>query len=173
MLDVQKEALTLIALALQALGDSFAVYGFSGYGREEVEFYVAKGFEDPPGARTWRGIAGMKPRRSTRMGPAIRHAVRRLNEQDTALRILIILSDGFPQDHDYGPDRTDHTYGIRDTAKALDEAHLSGVETFCLTVDRAGHDYLRQMCQEDRYLVIDEIESLVDVLPKVYAALAH
>ena len=160
-----------MATALETIGDAWAVYGFSGYGREEVEFYVAHEFGDPPGPRAFRGIAGMKPRRSTRMGPAIRHAVHRLNRQDSTLRLLIILSDGFPQDHDYGPDRTDHTYGIRDTAKALDEARQSGVETFCITVDKAGHDYLRDMCQAQRYLVLDEIEALPDELIKIYETL--
>ena len=81
---------------------------------------------------------------------------------------LILLSDGFPQDHDYGDDRRSHVYGIRDTAVALREADAAGITSFCITVDRAGHDYLREMCDADRYLVIDDIAALPRELPKIY-----
>jgi len=171
VIDVEKDALVLISDALTMLGDAFAIYGFSGYGRDEVEFYVAKEFDEGLNARTKAALAAMKPKRSTRMGPAIRHTVRRLQQQDAPLKVMIILSDGFPQDCDYGPDRNDHEYGIQDTARAIKEAEKRNIVTFCITVDQSGHDYLRRMCPEDRYLVIDEIESLPDELSKIYQRL--
>jgi nitric oxide reductase NorD protein len=82
-----------------------------------------------------------------------------------------MVSDGFPQDCDYGPDRADHEYGVQDTAKALQEAERAGIETFCITVDRSGHDYLKRMCPQDRYLVIDELDALPLELTKVYQKL--
>lgn len=171
IIDVQREAMLVMAAALEGLGDSYGIYGFSGYGRDCVEVFVAK----EPGERfspaTLAAIAGMKPRRSTRMGPAIRHGTRKLIESGSALKVLLILSDGFPQDTDYGPERGNHTYGLEDTAKALQEAQEKGVETFCLTVDRSGHDYLRQMCPDARYAVIEEIEALPEAVSKVYRAL--
>lgn len=171
VIDVEKDALVLMSEALSVLGDAYAIYGFSGYGREEVEFYVAKEFDEALNSRTKSALAEMKPKRSTRMGPAIRHALHKLLLQDAPLKVLIILSDGFPQDCDYGPDRNDHEYGIQDTAKAIQEAQNRGVATFCITVDQSGHDYLRRMCEEDRYLVIDEIESLPSELSKIYQLL--
>jgi nitric oxide reductase NorD protein len=173
VIDVARESLALMCEALDALGDSHAVYGFSGYGREEVEFYVAKEFTEKLGARSWAAIAQMKPRRSTRMGPAIRHASAKLRAHEARTRLLIVISDGFPEDHDYGPDRNDHEYGIQDTAAALREAQVDGVRTFCVTVDRAGRDYLRRMCEPDRYMVIDEIEELPEALTKVYRAMTR
>ncbi len=171
VIDVEKEALVLMSEALTVLGDAFAIYGFSGYGHDEVEFYVAKEFDEGLNARTKSALAAMSPKRSTRMGPAIRHTIRRLQQQDAPLKVLIILSDGFPQDSDYGPDRNDHEYGIQDTAKAIQEAEQRNIATFCITVDQSGHDYLRRMCEEDRYLVIDEIESLPNELSKIYQLL--
>jgi nitric oxide reductase activation protein len=171
VIDVEKDALVLMSEALTVLGDAFAIYGFSGYGHDEVEFYVAKEFDEGLNARTKSALAAMKPKRSTRMGPAIRHAIRRLQAQDAPLKVLIMLSDGFPQDSDYGPDRNDHEYGIQDTAKAIQEAEQRNIATFCITVDQSGHDYLRRMCEEDRYLVIDEIESLPNELSKIYQLL--
>jgi nitric oxide reductase NorD protein len=105
------------------------------------------------------------------MGPAIRHAVARLRGQPTRLKLLVMISDGYPQDRDYGPDRDDDEYGIQDTAQALREAQQAGVLSFCITVDPAGHDYLRRMCPDDRYLVIDEVAALPRELAKVYRAL--
>jgi nitric oxide reductase activation protein len=171
VIDVEKEALLLMAEALDALGDAYGVYGFSGYGREQVEFYVAKDFAESCDQRARERIAGIRPKRSTRMGPAIRHATRKLRAQEARVRVLLVLSDGYPQDFDYGRDRTSRAYGIQDTMMALREAELQGIHTFCLTVDPAGHDYLREMCPERQYLVIDDVASLPRELPKVYRGL--
>jgi nitric oxide reductase activation protein len=171
IIDVQRDAMLVMSAALEQLGDSYGIYGFSGYGRDCVEFFVAKEPERPFTQATLASIAGMKPKRSTRMGPAIRHAVTKLLRSGNALKVLLILSDGFPQDSDYGPERGDHEYGLQDTAKALAEAHDKGVETFCVTVDRSGHDYLKRMCPDARYMVIEEIEDLPEALTKVYQAL--
>ena len=171
IIDVQREALLLMADALDRLGDRFGVFGFSGYGRDCVDYYIAKEFAEPWTARGVKALAAMKPRRSTRMGPAIRHSTRKLARAGGALKVLIVISDGFPQDCDYGPDRGSHDYGVADTAKALREAERAGVSTFCITVDRSGHDYLKRMCDEARYMVIDDIETLPAALSKVYAAL--
>lgn len=171
IIHVQREAMLVMASALDALGDSFGIYGFSGYGHDCVEFFVAKEPDEPLNGRTLGAIAAMQPKRSTRMGPAIRHSVAKLMAAGQSLKLLIVLSDGFPQDCDYGPKRGEHEYGVEDTAKALSEAAAKGVETFCITVDRSGHDYLKRMCPDARYLVIDDIEDLPDALTKVYATL--
>ena len=173
IIDILRESVLLLGTALESLGDRYAICGFSGYGRDCVEFFVAKEFDDPLDDQALDAIAAMKPKRSTRMGPTIRHASMKLDSSGAALKVLMIVSDGFPQDHDYGPDRGDHEYGLRDTARALLEAEGRGVETFCVTVDRSGHDYLRRMCPEDRYLVIDETAELPAALQKAYRQLTR
>jgi len=171
IIDVQREAMVVMASALDALGDAYGIYGFSGYGKDCVELFVAKEPDHSFSQSTLKSIAAMQPKRSTRMGPAIRHGVHKLIQSGHAMKVLIVISDGFPQDSDYGPERGNHDYGVEDTAMALTEAHRKGVETFCITVDRSGHDYLKRMCPDARYLVIEEIEDLPDQLTKVYTAL--
>jgi nitric oxide reductase NorD protein len=171
VIDVSKDALALMGDALQILGDSFAIYGFSGDGRDNVEFHVAKEFGSRVSAQTWAALAAMQPRRSTRMGAAIRHALSKLARQPSSVKVLIIVSDGYPEDHDYGADRNDREYGIQDTARALREAEHAGVVDFCLTIDPAGNDYLRRMCAQSRYLVIDDVAALPRALTKVYRTL--
>lgn len=173
IIDILRESVLLLGTALESLGDRYGIYGFSGYGRDCVEFYVAKEFDDPLDERALDAIAAMKPKRSTRMGPAIRHACTKLDGSGAALKVLMIVSDGFPQDHDYGPNRGEHEYGVQDTARALVEAEARGIETFCVTVDRSGHDYLRRMCPADRYLVIEETAQLPEALQKTYRQLTR
>jgi nitric oxide reductase NorD protein len=171
VIDVSKDALALMCDALQALGDSYAIYGFSGDGRDNVEFHVAKDFADKLSLKTWGALAAMQPRRSTRMGAAIRHALGKLARETAGIKVLIIISDGYPEDHDYGTDRTDREYGIQDTARALWEVERAGITDFCVTIDPAGHDYLRRMCKETRYLVIDDVTALPHELTKIYRTL--
>ena len=87
------------------------------------------------------------------------------------MKILIIITDGYPQDIDYGPDRRSDEYGIQDTAHAIQELSQAGVQVFCLSVDPAGNDYLRRVCAPNRYLVIDEVNALPVELVKVYQGL--
>ena len=171
IIDVEKEALVLMAEALEALGDAYAVYGFSGYGRDQVDAFVVKSFDEPYDRRIQGRIAAIEPHRSTRMGPVIRHATAQLGRQEGRLKALILLSDGYPQDFDYGQDRKSKDYGLQDTTKALQEARLKAIHTFCITVDPSGHDYLRQMCPDQQYLVIDDMAALPQELPKVYRGL--
>jgi nitric oxide reductase activation protein len=102
------------------------------------------------------------------MGTALRHAAHKLARVNARARHLILLSDGFPQDYDYGDDRTSNVYGIRDTMVALQELEAQGVKTFCITVDPAGHDYLGDMCPASRYTVIDDINVLPEEMPRIY-----
>ena len=171
IIDVEKEALVLMAEALEGLGDAYAAYGFSGYGRDQVEMFVVKEFAERYNAQIQGRMAAMKPHRSTRMGPAIRHAIRKFAQQDARIKLLMLVSDGYPQDYDYGKDRKSKEYGIQDTTMALHEARLKGMQTFCLTVDPAGHDYLRAMCPDQQYLVLEDVASLPQELPKVYRSL--
>lgn len=173
VVDIAKESVALMCDALGQLGDRHAVYGFSGTGRKNVRFVVAKHFDDRTSPTTWSALAKMKPMAYTRMGPAIRHATARLAAQESQTKILLVISDGYPQDVDYGDDRRDREYGIRDTARALEEARAVGVDPFCVTIDPAGHDYLRTMCPDERYLVIDDVAALPDELAKLYLTLTR
>ena len=165
IIDVAKDALVVMTEALDELGDAYAIYGFSGQGRANVEFYPVKAFNQPLGLGVKARIGAIEPRRSTRMGTAVRHALTKMAAIGARSKHILLVSDGFPQDLDYGDDRRSHAYGIRDTAVALREAEAAGVVPFCITVDRAGHDYLREMCDESRYMVIDDVAALPKELP--------
>ena len=168
VIDVNKEALVIMAQALEGLGDSYAIMGFSGHGRDNVEFYIIKDFNDPLSDAVRGRIGAVEPKRSTRMGAALRHAREKFRPVTARAKHVILLSDGFPQDYDYGHDRRSNAYGVQDTMVALRELELAGITPFCITVDRAGHDYLRRMCRASQYLVLEDIESLPLELPKVY-----
>ena len=168
IIDVNKEALVIMAQSLEEIGDSYAIMGFSGHGRDNVEFYVIKEFDQELTEEVKMRVGGVEPKRSTRMGAAIRHVREKFKDVASRAKHMIMLSDGFPQDFDYGHDRRSNAYGIQDTMVALKELEMAGVLPFCITVDRTGHDYLRQMCAPSRYLVIEDIASLPRQLPKVY-----
>jgi len=171
VIDIEKEALVVMAEALEEIGDEYALFGFSGYGRRQVDFYTIKDFHEGYGEEARGRFEKVQPQRSTRMGPVIRHAVEKLAGRESKIKNIILISDGYPQDYDYGEDRSGKEYALKDTMMALEEAVRKNIHTFCITVDRAGHDYLRQMCHPARYLVIEETAALPRELPKIYRRL--
>jgi nitric oxide reductase NorD protein len=173
VIDVAKDALALMCDALHTLGDCFAVYTFSGQGRAQVDFRIVKSFDDTVSSRTAGALAALRPHGATRTGAAIRHAAGQLARQPQRRRALIVVTDGYPEDIDYGPEPRDLRYGVEDTAHALREALALGVHTFCLSIDPAGHDYLRRMCPPQRYMVISDLAALPSELAKVYRALTR
>lgn len=168
VIDVLKEAVVLLAAALEETGDAYALYGFSSHGRRNVEVYPVKRFSEPLSPSVQGRIGAIAPRRSTRMGAAVRHAARKLKDLSSRAKLLVLISDGYPEDVDYGREPYTPTYGVRDTMMALREAERSGVQPFCLTIDKGGHDYLREMLPPSRYMVIDDVLALPLELPKIY-----
>jgi hypothetical protein len=166
VLQVEKEALVLLAHAIHAVGDSFALYGFSGRGNNAVDFYVLKDFKTDYARPVDLRIGAIEPLGQNRDGTAIRHAAFRLSTQIAQTRILILLSDGKPLDDLYTG-----SYAIADTKKALRETRQKGIHSFCITVDREGPVYLPGMYGDSAYLVIDRIEALPVMLPQIYKRL--
>ena len=173
IIDLEKESTVLFIKALETIGDSYGIYGFSGYGRDNVEFYVIKDLTEQFNDKVKKRIDKVSPIRSTRMGPAIRHATAKLDAYDAKVKILMLVSDGRPQDHGYGRDRTEKEYAIHDTKQALLEARRKGITPFALTVDKEGHDYLGQMCADMGYEVVADIEQLPQRLPTLYRRLTE
>lgn len=173
IIDLEKESTVLLMTALETIGDQYGIYGFSGYGRDNVEFFVIKDFDEHLDQPIKKRLDKITPIRSTRMGPAIRHATYKLQLTDAKVKILVLLSDGRPQDHGYGRDRTEKEYAIHDTKQALNEAKREGITPFALTVDRAGHDYLKTMCEDMGYEVVADIEALPSRLPTLYRRLTE
>lgn len=163
VIDVEKAGLVLLCEALEAIGDQYALYGFSGRGRQDVEFVVLKDFEEESRSRVAGRIGAVQPMHQNRDGAAIRHAAAKLTATDARVQLLVLISDGRPLDDHYAED-----YAIEDTKMALREATAKGIVPFCITVDREAEGYLRRMYGDVRYVVIDEVKGLPERLPRVY-----
>ena len=174
ILDLEKETTALLMASLERLGDTYGIYFFSGSGREDVKFHVLKDFEERLSDRVAARIDNIKPLHTTRMGPAIRHTVRKLRGQQSRTKLLMLISDGRPFDLDYGQqygEDAEVDYAINDTRQALNEARQAGITPFVLTIDPQGNDYLRIMCDGIDYEVLDDINQLPARLLALYRTL--
>lgn len=166
VIDVEKESLVLLCEALEAVGDQYGLFAYSGQGRGSVDFLTIKDFDDRLGAATAHRLGGLAPRRQNRDGAAIRHASAKLMAREAKTRMLILLSDGRPLDDGYKDD-----YALEDTKRALREARQCRIDPFCVTIDREADAYLRRMYGEVQFAVLDRAESLPAKLPRIYQRL--
>ena len=158
----------LMCEALEAIRDEYAIYGFSGNGRDDAQFYTVKELGERYDDRVRSRIGGIYGRSKTRMGPAIRHATKRLMSVDSNVKLMILLTDGRPYDSDT---YQDNAYAQADTQMALREARREKIHLFCVTVDQEGADYLPQMYSDANFVVIDDIRTLPQKLPQLYRRL--
>lgn len=167
VIDVERDSLVLLCEALEAVGDQYALYAYSGQGRGSVDVLAIKGFDERLGPATAQRLGGMSPRQQNRDGAAIRHAVAALMRREVKTRLLLLLSDGRPLDGDYKEE-----YALEDTKAALREANRQGIHPFCVTIDREADSYMRRMYGDVQYTVIDRVESLPARLPRIYQRFA-
>jgi nitric oxide reductase NorD protein len=160
IIDVEREALLMMSEALAALGDPHALYAFRGKGARRVELITLKRFGDPGGTQVRDRIGGIEPDGFTRVGAAIRHATTLLARQPVRQRLLLLLSDGRPNDIDVYEGR----YGLEDTRQAFVEARAQGVHTFCVTVDREAPAYASHVFGRAGYAMLHDATRLPDVL---------
>jgi nitric oxide reductase NorD protein len=163
IIDVEKESLIVLLEALDALGDRHAAVAFSGEGAGGVRVLTVKDFAEPVGAAVRRRVAALEPDSYTRTGAALRHASALLARQPARHRLLLVLTDGKPNDVDHYPGR----YGIQDTRQAVAEARLQGLVPFCLTVDREAPAYMPSIFGRRGYALLRRQELLPSVLVEV------
>jgi len=168
VIDVEKESLVLLCEALEAVGDQYGLYAYSGQGRASVDFLTIKDFDDRLGPATALRLGGLGPRQQNRDGAAIRHASAKLLARDAIHRLLILVSDGRPLDGEYKDE-----YALEDTKTALREARQRGINPFCVTIDREADLYMRRMYGDVQFAVIDRVESLPSRLPRMYHRLTR
>ena len=167
IIEIEKEGLVLMSEALEAVGDVYSINGFTSEGRRNVKFYVVKDFSEKYSEEIERRIGGITFQNNTRLGAAIRHAAAKLLRQESRTKLLIILTDGRPYDHDYG----DARYAREDVREALTEAKMQGVTPFCITIDRESEAELRDLYGDVGYTIIDDVLSLPERMPNIYRRL--
>ncbi|HEC20531.1 MAG TPA: VWA domain-containing protein, partial [Gammaproteobacteria bacterium] len=167
VLELTREAATLVATAIEGIGDPFALHGFASDGRHDVQYYRFKDFnqhfDDDAKAR----LAGMQGGLSTRMGAALRHAGHHLMKQAERRKLILLVTDGEPADID----ETDPQHLRQDAKKAVEELYSNGVLTYCLTLDPLADTYVKRIFGENNYTVIDHVDRLPEQLPLLFASL--
>jgi nitric oxide reductase NorD protein len=169
VIDVIRDALFLFSEALAVIGDRFALYGFSSRNRSHIRFYSIKNFTDQYD-NTVRGfINAARPGYYTRMGAAIRHASTLLEKEASSQKLLLIVTDGKPNDLD----KYEGRYGIEDTRMAVLEAEKKGIRPFCITIDEQAESYLPYLFGSKSFVVIRNAEQLPKKLPQLYLRLTN
>ncbi|MCP4748296.1 MAG: hypothetical protein GY874_19485 [Desulfobacteraceae bacterium] len=166
ILDIAKAALVVFCEALEQVGDTFAIAGFSGSGRHGVDYYRVKDFQTPLNHSVRSRISALRPQRATRMGAAIRHASGKLLEVSSQVKILLMISDGFPNDIGYKAD-----YAISDTRRAVQEARCRQLHFKAITVQMAGDPRLDELYGSKHHHVIADVTDLPGKLLQLYGRL--
>ena len=167
ILQLTREAATLVSTAIEGIGDPFALHGFASDGRHDVQYFRFKDFNQHFDDEARSRLAGMKGGLSTRMGAALRHAGTHLHKQQEKRKLILLVTDGEPADID----ETDPQHLRFDTKKAVEELYSTGVLTYCLTLDPQADSYVKRIFGENNYTVIENVEKLPEQLPLLFASL--
>jgi nitric oxide reductase NorD protein len=165
VVDVIRDALYVFGEALAAGGDAFEMLGFSSVRRQNVRIHQLKGFDERWDGAARDRVGAVKPGYYTRMGAAVRLATQRLQARPERQRLLLILTDGKPNDLDVYEGR----YGLEDTRHAVQAARAAGLTPFCVTIDEKAHDYLPMLFGRNGYALVHRPQDLVQRLAAVYA----
>ncbi len=167
VLQLTREAATLVATAISGIGDPFALHGFASDGRHDVQYYRFKDFPQKFDDEVKSRLAGMTGGLSTRMGAALRHAGHHLMKQPERRKLILLVTDGEPADID----ERDPQHLRHDTKKAVEELYSKGVLTYCLTLDPNADAYVKRIFGENNYTIIDNVNRLPEKLPTLFASL--
>ncbi|VAX00423.1 Rubisco activation protein CbbO [hydrothermal vent metagenome] len=167
VLELTREAATLVSTAINGIGDPFALHGFASDGRHDVQYYRFKDFNQHFDDEAKSRLAGMQGGLSTRMGAAMRHAGQHLLKQPERRKLLLIVTDGEPAD----VDERDPQHLRHDTKKAVEELYSKGVLSYCLTLDPNADAYVKRIFGSNNYTVIDNVDKLPEQLPLLFASL--
>ncbi len=166
ILELSQEAVSLLAWAIDKLGDPFAIAGFHSNTRHDVRYLHIKGYSERWNDDVKARLAAMQAGYSTRMGAAMRHAAHYLGARSADKKLMLILTDGMPSDVDTHDDRL----LIEDARQAVKELDQQGIFTYCISLDPKADEYVSDIFGR-QYTVIDHVERLPERLPQLFMAL--
>ncbi|MFT3780255.1 MAG: VWA domain-containing protein [Ottowia sp.] len=166
VIDLVRDSLFVFGHALGAVGDPFELLGFSSV-RRDIRIHELKRFDEPWDAAAQARVAAIRPGFYTRLGAAVRHGARRLGRRPERQRLLLILSDGKPNDLDHYEGR----HGLEDARHAIHEARQAGLVPFCVTIDQQAQAYLPRLFGSQGYALVHRPEQLARALARVYVRL--
>lgn len=167
ILDIEKEALITLATGLATCRDTFAIYTFTSRKRDYVRVTGVKDFNESFNTQVLRRITALRPGYYTRMGAALRHTQHLLSQRSERHRLILLLTDGKPNDLDYYEGR----YGVEDTRQAIIEARRSGLSVFGITIDHKAQDYFPYLFGRGGYAIVAKPDRLSHLLPIIYQQL--
>ena len=159
----------VLAHGLAACGDSHSILTFTSRRRSWVRVETVKNFDEPMSPAVERRISALKPGYYTRIGTGIRHAAAKLSERPNRQKLLLVLTDGKPNDIDHYEGR----FGIEDTRRAVMEARRAGVTVFGVTVDREAQSYFPTLFGRGGYAIVGQVAKLPSALPAIYRHLVR
>lgn len=166
VLDVEREAAFVLCEALDGLVPELGVAGFSSHTRRDCRFTVIKGMSEP-WQRARARVSALEPAGYTRIGPAVRHATRVLERTEAKRRLLLLVTDGKPNDYD----RYEGRYGVADVRHAVLEAASHGVHVHALAIDREAKWSLAEMFLDHSYTLLASPQALAPAMGQVIAAM--
>ena len=164
VIDLEREALIAMAEGISACGDDVGVLAFHSLRRDRVFVTVLKEFQEPAGPIVRRRIAALRPGFYTRLGAAIRHASARLDARPSRRKLLLVLTDGKPNDLDH----YDGRYGIEDTRHAILECRTKGQAVFGVTIDDKAQGYFPRIFGSGAFSILSRPARLTAALPLIY-----
>ncbi|HEY9145457.1 MAG TPA: VWA domain-containing protein, partial [Thiobacillus sp.] len=166
ILELSQEAVSLLAWAIEKLGDPFAIAGFHSNTRHDVRYLHIKGYGEHFNDEVKARLAAMEAGYSTRMGAAMRHAAHYLGARSADKKLMLILTDGKPSD----VDAHDERLLIEDARQAVKELDQDRIFTYCISLDPKADDYVGDIFGR-QFTVIDHVERLPERLPQLFMAL--
>jgi nitric oxide reductase NorD protein len=169
VIDVAREALAALATGIDVAGDSLGIWGFSSLRRDRVFLTRCKGFGDKMSPAITANICALRPGHYTRLGAAIRHTSAMLAQQPAARKLLIVLTDGKPNDLDH----YEGQHGIEDSRMAVREARRSGQSLHGVIIDEDGQDWFARIFGRGGFSLLPDPARLPRALPDIYRTLTQ
>jgi len=169
VIEVAREAMAALAGGIDAAGDRLGLWGFSSLRRDRVFLTRCKGFDAPMSADITANIGALSPGHYTRLGAAIRHVSAQLAEQPSARKLLIVLTDGKPNDLDH----YEGQHGIEDSHMAVREARNAGQSLHGIIIDEDGQDWFARIFGRGGFTLLPDPERLTRALPDIYRTLTQ
>ena len=169
VIGVARETLAALAGGIDAAGDRFGIWGFSSLKRDRVFVTCCKGFDAPMSPEVIRNIGALRPSHYTRLGAAIRHVSAHLAKETAARKLLIVLTDGKPNDLDH----YEGQYGIEDSHMAVREARRAGQTLHGVIIDEDGQDWFARIFGRGGFSLLPNPARLTRALPDIYRHLTQ